>query len=77
MKLIFTKNEHSEISVMHKIGSNAEEFSYVKMIKNLISDKKLDEPELNGIFSDSEKESIISMITDINSEVEKFYSEEE
>lgn len=77
MKLIFKKNEQSEITVMQKTGGSEVEFDYVNMVKKLINDKNLEEPEIDGDFSESEKESIMSMVADINSEVTKFYSEEE
>lgn len=76
MKLIFKKNEESEITVMQKTSGSEVEFDYVNMIKKLINDKNLEEPEIDGDFSESEKESIMSMVADINSEVTKFYSEE-
>lgn len=76
MKLIFKKNEESEITVMQKTNGSEVEFDYVNMIKKLINDKNLEEPEIDGDFSESEKESIMSMVADINSEVTKFYSEE-
>jgi len=77
MKLVFSKNDQLEISVIQKDGDNSIEFKYIDMIKNLINIKSLEEPEMIGDFSDSEKDSIISMINHINSEVSEFYSERE
>lgn len=77
MKLIFKKNEQSEITVMQKTGGSEVEFDYVNMVKKLINDKSLEKPEIVGDFSESEKESIIAMVADINSEVNKFYTEDE
>lgn len=61
---------------MQKNGGTEVEFDYVDMIKKLIIDKSIEEPEIDENFSESEKESIMSMIKDINNEVTKFYSEE-
>ncbi len=77
MKLVFRKNEELEISVHKKSGDSNIEFSYIDMIKELISTQKLDAPELEGEFSEAEKESISSMIEHINDEVANFYSDED
>lgn len=77
MKLVFSKSEESEISVHKLSNGNKTDFNYVDMIKALIKDEKLVTPELNGDFSDAEKESINSMINHINSEVAHFYYDEE
>lgn len=73
MKLVFSKNDQLEISVIQKDGNNEKEFNYIDMIKNLINVKSLEDPEMIGDFSESEKDSIISMTEDINSEVAEFY----
>jgi len=75
MKLIFKKNDKHEISVLSSNGEEEAEFNYIDMIKNLINLKKMDEPEFDGEFSDSEKESVLSMIGHINQEVTDFYSD--
>lgn len=77
MKLSFSKNGELEVSVTQKIGEEYKSFNYVGMIKSLIENKKLDDPELIGDFSDSERESISSMITHINNEVSDFYKEDD
>ena len=76
MKLVFSKNEQQEISVLRRDGDNTVEFNYVDMIKSLINVKSLEEPEIDGDFSEPEKESILSMITHINTEVAEYYSED-
>tara|TARA_R110002096_G_scaffold436045_1_gene666021 strand:- start:7013 stop:7249 length:237 start_codon:yes stop_codon:yes gene_type:complete len=77
MKLIFSKNEENVISVTRKVGDNTSEFGYVDMVKSLIKTHSLEEPEIEGEFSDAEKESITKMVEHINAEVAEFYSEEE
>ncbi|MEL4401326.1 hypothetical protein AAEJ42_13700 [Shewanella algae] len=77
MKLVFSKNEKHEISVVSKDGDSETEFNYISMIKKLIDTKQLEDPEFDGDFSDSEKESVRSMINHINQEAADFYSDEE
>jgi hypothetical protein len=74
---VFSKNDQLEITVMQKDGASTIEYNYVDMIKKLIDVKSLEEPEMIGDFSDSEKDSIMSMIGHINAEVSEFYSEGE
>jgi hypothetical protein len=69
MKLKFIKNEKHQIDVVQVIGKNAREFSYVDMIKYLISSNKLDEPETEGEFTPAEIRSILSMTKHINDAV--------
>lgn len=75
MRLVFKKDESLEISVSSLDDGSAVEFKYLDLIRNLIKVKKLDEPELIGDFSESEKLSIASMINHINGVVTDFYSE--
>ena len=77
MKLVFNKNDDLEISVTQKNGDEEKEFNYVEMIKDLISTKSLEEPEMNGDFTDSEVDSIKTMIKHINTDVSEFYSDNE
>ncbi|MDD2324500.1 MAG: hypothetical protein PHW63_00590 [Alphaproteobacteria bacterium] len=77
MKLVFSKNEELEISVHKLVAGEKTAFSYTDMIKDLINTRRLDEPELEGKFTDTEKESIISMVEHINTEVADFFSDEE
>jgi hypothetical protein len=77
MKLSFSKNDELEVSVSQKVGEDHQAFNYIDMIKNLIENKKLDEPEIIGEFSDSEKASILSMVSHINHEVSDFYNEDD
>ena len=77
MKLVFTKNDENEISVLSESTEGRIKFNYVEMIKNLITSKKLDEPTIEGDFSEAEKSSISSMVAHINNEVEDFYREDD
>lgn len=77
MKLVFNKNDDLEISVIQKNGDEEKEFNYVEMIKDLISTKSLEEPEMDGDFTGSEIDSIKTMIKHINTDVSEFYSDDE
>lgn len=77
MKIVFRKNEKHEISVVSKDGDGESEFSYISMIKKLIDNKQLEDPEFDGDFSESEKENVRSMISQINQEAVDFYSGED
>lgn len=69
MKIIFRKNDESEISVFQKIDGEEKEFSYIDMIKQLINTKELEEAEIDGEFTEAEIKSINSMVSFINKEV--------
>lgn len=77
MRLVFRKNDKHEISVVSKGGDVETEFNYIRMVKKLIDTKQLEAPEFDGEFSESEKESVRSMIYHINREAAEFYSDEE
>ena len=70
MKLVFRKNEKSEISVFRKVDGEEKDFSYVEMIKVLIDAGALEDPEIAGEFTEAEKKSISSMVSFINDELQ-------
>ncbi|MDA8239274.1 MAG: hypothetical protein M0Z67_02760 [Nitrospiraceae bacterium] len=69
MKLIFKKDEESQISVFQVIHGQEREFSYVDMIKGLIKSKQMEPPEISAGFTDAEVKSINSMVAFINKEI--------
>ena len=69
MKLVFKKDEKSQISVFQKVADREQDFSYVDMIKALIESKEMEEPEISEGFTDAEIKSINSMVTLINEEI--------
>lgn len=77
MKLIFKKDEESQISVVQDIDGEEQKFSYVNMIKELIESGEMEEPEIIGDFTDAEEESIKRMVEFINEEVGTDEDEEE
>lgn len=69
MKLVFKKDEKSQISVFQNIDGKEQEFEYVDMIKALIATKEMEEPEISEGFTDAEITSINRMVEFINKEV--------
>ena len=70
MKLVFRKDEKSEISVFRKVDGEEKDFSYVEMIKVLIDVGELEDPEIVGEFTEAEKNSISSMVSFINNQLQ-------
>ncbi len=77
MKLIFKKDDESNISVVQVIDGDEQKFDYVDMIKALIESKELEEPEIEGGFTDAEEASIKRMVEFINAEVSTDEDEDE
>lgn len=69
MKLVFKKNEESQISVFQNVDGSEQDFSYVDMIKALIESRKMEAPEISKGFTEAEIKSINSMVTFINREI--------
>ena len=69
MRLMFKKDEDSQISVFQIVDGQEKDFSYVDMIKALIDSKEMDEPEISEGFTEAEIKSIKSMVTFINKEI--------
>lgn len=63
------KKENDEYSIKVKINDEEKSFSYIEMIKELYENKKLEDAEYDGDFSDTEKESVDSLVNDINEHV--------
>lgn len=66
MNLIFRKVDE-EIIVLFRNGTAEDTFSYVELIRYLISGKKLGETEFEEGISEDEKSSVNLMIDEINS----------
>lgn len=66
MKLLFKKDEESQISVLQVVDGQPKDFVYVDMIKTLIETKSMDVPEITGNFTEAEQKSINSMVLLIN-----------
>ena len=69
MKLIFKKDEESQISVVQDIDGQKKEFFYVDMIKSLIGSRKMEEPEISEGFTEAEVTSIKRMVEFINKQI--------
>jgi len=69
MRLVFKKNEESQISVFQKVDDREQDFIYVDMIKALIASRKMEDPEISEGFTEAETKSINSMVAFINKEI--------
>lgn len=69
MKLVFKKDNNSQISVFQVINCKEQDFSYVDMIKTLIETKVMEEPDISEGFTEAEIKSIKSMVSFINKEI--------
>ena len=65
MKLIFDKKSDTEINIRLQEGTVPVDFSYIKMAKQLLQDKKIEEPDYNGL-NDEEKEKLKDMLDKIS-----------
>lgn len=66
MKLVFRKNEQEEITVLQSFDGNEHNFIYTDMIKVLLEDGELEEPVVEGDFTNEEVRSINNMVSEIN-----------
>lgn len=66
MKLVFRKNELEEITVLQSFNGDERKFDYADMIKVLIDDGELEDPEIEGDFTADESRSIRNMVSEIN-----------
>lgn len=71
MKLVFRKNDQEEITVLQSHDGTERNFVYTDMIKVLLKYGKLEVPFVEGTFTEEEKRSINSMISDINRETKE------
>lgn len=77
MKWIFSKeNEQCKI-ILQKTDGTKMDFSYINMIKELYEEKKIDEAEFEGDFSEGEKESVKALIDEINNHTREFFEPKE
>lgn len=76
MKLKFFKDEiKNRVSILTKEETELE-FDYVEMIKQIYTDKSIDQPEVSDEFSEEEQESIQSLITDISDSIQSLFGTE-
>lgn len=75
MKLRFDKDNNDNISVSFQNDSETEEFSYSEMVKKIFYDRTIEDPYINGNFTNIERDSIKELIrllresSDISDEV--------
>ena len=66
MKLKIMKTGNEIDVCFFNADSTTSEFSYIEMVNRLYNDKEAEEPIFEGDFTDDEKLSITSLISDIN-----------
>ena len=66
MKLVFKKDDQSKVNVLLSHDGVTEAFDYISMVKKLIEVREMAEADISDDFSDAEKESIQSMVQQIN-----------
>lgn len=69
MKLYFSKDDQDEIIVKMSTSTIQDDFSYVKMIKNLLDNNEFEDTEFSEDFTEDEKTRIETMLTTINSSI--------
>ncbi len=70
MKLIFTRTENGDINVLIQKGTTTEAFSYLEMLKQLLDNNVIDEPDFNG-FEEIEKEKIKELLNKIKLKIDE------
>lgn len=65
MKLIFSKDEHNEVSVKIQKGTIEEEFTYIEMINQLLVNNDYTDTDY-GNLSDTEQEKLKVMLGKIS-----------
>lgn len=62
MKLVFNKDENDSITVQFQDDSGTQTFSYSEMVKKIYNDRVIEDPVINGNFTDIERNSINELI---------------
>lgn len=76
MKLKFYKEEDKDcVKIINQDGQELE-FDYIEMIRYIFNDKRIEEADIDNQYSEEEKESIITLISDISSTIETFFNNE-
>lgn len=70
MKLIFTKTENGDINVLIQKGTTTETFSYLEMLKQLLDNNEIEEPDFTG-FEEIEKEKIKELLNKIKIKIDE------
>lgn len=70
MKLFFNKNDDGDIEVMIQSGTVLIPFDYIEMLKQLINNNEIEEPDF-GNLEDIEKTKISELLSQIKNAVEE------
>ena len=77
MKWIFSKENDQCSIILQKTDGNQMDFSYIDMIKELYVERKIEEPEFEGDFTNEEQESVKELIGEINRHTRDFFEQGE
>lgn len=70
MKLFFTKSEKGEITLEIQKGTDRIDFDYVEMIKQLMEDNVIDEPDFENL-DEEEKDKVKGLLGEIKKIVDE------
>ncbi len=74
MKLKFYKEKDNDyVKIVTQDGKELE-FDYIEMIKYILNDKRIEEADIDDQYSEEEKASIRTLISDISSAIETLFS---
>lgn len=77
MKLKFYKEEDNDYVKIITQDGNELEFDYIEMIRHIFNDKKIEEADIDGQYSEEEANSIKTLISDISETVEALFNTDE
>ena len=69
MKLIFAKTKEGEVTVKLAVGTVVEDFSYTRMVKQLLKRNKFEDNQFSGLSAE-EKTKVEEMLIKINQAVD-------
>ena len=70
MKLFFTKSNQGEITLEMQKGTDRIDFDYVEMIKQLMENNEIDEPDFENL-DEEEKEKVKKLLNEIKETVDE------
>ena len=76
MKWIFSKENEQCRIILQKTDGTETNFSYIDMIKEIYEQKKIEEAEFKGEFSEGEKKSVKALIDEINRHTKEFFEKD-
>lgn len=74
MKLFFKRDENGDITVKIQKGTVDDEFDYIEMLRQLMTDNRIDEPSFENI-DEEEQQKIKNLLNKISTAVAEGLSE--